>query len=79
VWQDSRVPEARIELRIVGGVAPEAVTRAHAATRLATLEDVLRFGFAQRPAWDVVDVVVQDELTHDVVVRGPAYLVFDTT
>lgn len=67
-------------LRIVGqGLAPAQLARAQAATRLATLEDVLRFGFAQHPAWDVVDVIVQDEFTHDVVVRGPAYLVFDTT
>jgi len=65
----------------VGGIAPEALARAAAATRLDTLEDVLRFGLAQRPAWDVVDVVVQDEFTHDVIVVGPApaFLVFDTT
>jgi hypothetical protein len=65
----------------VGGIAPEALARAAAAARLDTLEDVLRFGLAQRPAWDVVDVVVQDEFTHDVIVVGPApaFLVFDTT
>ena len=70
------------ELRIHGdGVAPEVVRRASAATRLATLEDLLQFGFAQRPPWDVVEVIVQDEYTHDVIVRGPeaAFLVFDTT
>ena len=65
----------------MGGIAPEVLARAAAATRLDTLEDVLRFGLAQRPAWDVVDVVVQDEFTHDVIVVGPApaFLVFDTT
>ena len=65
----------------MGGIAPEALARAAAAARLDTLEDVLRFGLAQRPAWDVVDVVVQDEFTHDVIVVGPApaFLVFDTT
>jgi hypothetical protein len=68
------------ELRIVGGgVAPAALARAQMATRLATLEEVLRFGFAQHPPWEIVDVVVQDEFTHDVVVAGPGYLVFDTT
>lgn len=48
---------------------------------LDTLEDVLRFGSAQRPAWALVDVIVQDEFTHDVIVEGPApaFLVFDTT
>jgi hypothetical protein len=70
------------ELRIVGdGLAPDALGRAAAATRLGTLEDLLRFGFAQRPPWELLDVVVQDEYTHDVIVRGPApaFLVFDTT
>ena len=41
---------------------------------LATLEDVL--------AWcrDVVEVIVQDEFTHDVIVQRPAgFVVFDTT
>ena len=68
------------ELRIVGtGIAPAQLARAQLATRLATLEDVLRVGFAQQPAWELVDVIVQDEFTHDVIVHGPAYLVFDTT
>jgi hypothetical protein len=40
-----------------------------------SLEDVLRLG------GEIVDVVVQDEYTHDVVVRGrqSGFLVFDTT
>jgi hypothetical protein len=48
---------------------------------LDTLEHLLQFAFAQRPAWELVDVIVQDEYTHDVIVRGPepAFLVFDTT
>jgi hypothetical protein len=67
-------------LRIVGsGVAPAQLARAQLATRLATLEDVVRAGFTQQPSWEIVDVIVQDEFTHDVIVRGPAYLVFDTT
>jgi hypothetical protein len=44
---------------------------------LQTLADVIAAGF------EVVDVVVQDEFTHDVVVRHAAHadvhLVFDTT
>jgi hypothetical protein len=70
------------ELRIVGaGIDPRVVARAQAATRLDSLEQLLRFGFAQRPAWELVDVIVQDEFTHDVVLAGPApaFLVFDTT
>jgi len=70
------------ELRIAGdGVSPDAVVRAAVATRLDTLEDLLRCGLAQRPPWELAEVVVQDEFTHDVIVRGPAaaFLVFDTT
>jgi hypothetical protein len=69
-------------LRVVGDrLGSEVVARAELATRFATLEDVLRGGFAQRPPWDLLDVIVQDEFTHDVIVRGPdtAFLVFDTT
>ena len=48
---------------------------------LQTLAGVLRWAQARRPPAEVVDVVVQDELTHDVVVRAAAdvFLVFDTT
>jgi hypothetical protein len=62
-------------MRVVGTVAPEHVAALAHATRLVTLEDVLRWG------GDVIDVVVQDEYTHDVIVRGrtPGFLVFDTT
>jgi hypothetical protein len=69
------------ELRVVGEVSDELAARAGPATRLATLEDILRFGFAQRPAWEIANVIVQDEFTHDVIVAGPApgFLVFDTT
>ncbi len=63
------------------GVSPDVAARAAAATRLETLEDLLGFGFAQHPPWELAEVVVQDEFTHDVIVRGlePAFLVFDTT
>jgi hypothetical protein len=43
--------------------------------RLRTLEDVIR-----QPGFTLLDVIVQDEYTHDVIVAaGAAYLVFDTT
>lgn len=51
---------------------------------LRTLQDVLTWGFAHTPACEIVDIVVQDEYCHDVVVRGPRqgerqlYLCFDT-
>jgi hypothetical protein len=48
-----------------------------------TLEDVLMWVHAQGAPCEIVDVIVQDEYTHDVVVSGPrtgpAYLCFDTT
>jgi hypothetical protein len=48
--------------------------------KLDTLEEVLAWGFAQRPPCDVVEVIVQDEFTHDVVMRAATgYYVFDTT
>jgi hypothetical protein len=46
--------------------------------RLQTLEDVLAWCRAHRG--NIVDVVVQDEFTHDVVVEQPhGFLVFDST
>jgi hypothetical protein len=46
--------------------------------RLKTLEDVLSWCRANGAT--VVDVVVQDEFTHDVIVQEPTgFLVFDTT
>jgi hypothetical protein len=63
------------ELRVVGTVASDALAKHDVATKLDTLEDILRWG------GHVLDVVVQDEYTHDVIVRGHAdgFLVFDTT
>jgi hypothetical protein len=73
--------ELRLVHGTVGQLSPEVLARVAAAPRLDTLEDVLRFGFAQRPPWQVAEVIVQDEFTHDVIVAGPepAFLVFDTT
>ena len=46
--------------------------------QLRTLEDVLAWARARRA--DVIDVIVQDEFTHDVIVReAERYHVFDTT
>ena len=61
------------ELRVVGNVRD--VSRYEPATKLDTLEDILHWG------GHVLDVIVQDEYTHDVIVddRGAGFLVFDTT
>jgi hypothetical protein len=64
------------ELRVVGAIASEIIVRHEDVTRLDTLEDVLHRGL------EIVDVIVQDEYTHDVVCRGRrdgGFLVFDTT
>ncbi len=45
--------------------------------KLDTLEDVLAWGAAR--SFDVVEVIVQDEYTHDVVIHGDVHYVFDTT
>lgn len=62
-----------------------AVDVEHARARLAacgSLAQAIVAGLALAPAWSVVDVVVQDELTHDVVFAaatgGPA-IVLDCT
>lgn len=49
--------------------------------RFRLLEDLLRWGAAQSPPGRVVDVVVQDEYTHDVIftLDNQSYLVFDST
>ena len=50
--------------------------------KLSSLHEALRVGLAQRPAWTVVDVVVQDEYTHDVIFapdQGAGALVLDCT
>lgn len=61
-------------LRPVGELRSEVLAGVAHAGRLDTLEEVLRAGF------DVLDVVVQDEYTHDVVTRAHGvFVVFDTT
>ncbi|MBF5044578.1 hypothetical protein FGE12_19420 [Aggregicoccus sp. 17bor-14] len=75
---------APLALEDRAGLAAEA--RAALQAQLAplrTLEQVARWAFAQRPALDIAEVLVQDEFTHDVVVpltqpEGHC-LVFDVT
>ena len=70
-----------LEVR-VEGLSPEVVRSIEAlVSSQQTLEDVVRWGLAQRPPRLVARVVVQDEYTHDVVVpyRDDVYLVYDTT
>ena len=61
------------------GLAADVLARVAPATALITLDEALRWSFAR--SWELADVIVQDEYTHDVIVEGPtpAYLVFDTT
>jgi hypothetical protein len=50
--------------------------------QMHTLEDVVRWGLGSDPPRPIVEVVAQDEYTHDVVVEvsaGDCYAVFDTT
>lgn len=50
-------------------------------TPLVTLERVMQWGRAQEPPCPILEIVTQDEYTHDVVLRPAAdvYLAFDTT
>lgn len=64
----------------MGAVPIEMLTQF--LTRLGTLARVLPWGLAQTPQWIVVDVVIQDEFTHDVILgsQGDARaLVLDCT
>ena len=49
--------------------------------KLVTLGDVMKWGLAQTPPRSPVEIVTQDEYTHDVLLEWQAdcYLVFDTT
>lgn len=49
---------------------------------LGTLARVIPWGLAQCPQWQVIDVVIQDEYTHDVLLAAegvPETLVLDCT
>lgn len=47
----------------------------------SSLQDLVRWGFAQRPPLDVQAVIIQDEFSHDVVLpwTDGLFLAFDTT
>ncbi|MDB4906269.1 MAG: hypothetical protein JWO05_1053 [Gemmatimonadetes bacterium] len=66
----------------VGSVPESTVDRAQAGLgERRTLADVLQWGREQSPTRDVVEIVTQDEYTHDVVIPFEAghFLVFDAT
>jgi prephenate dehydrogenase len=65
------------DLRLVGVIDAEVVGILTPATSFDTLEEVVRW-----PLGMIADVVIQDEYTHDVIVRissQTVHLVFDTT
>jgi hypothetical protein len=71
-----------IPVTSANGASPRAVGNARAAAaRLATLADILAWGRAKSPPAAVVEIVTQDEYTHDVVLPfgGDHFLVFDAT
>jgi hypothetical protein len=64
-------------MRLVPPVAPDSLARL-AGAELSTLEKVVRW--VAPLGGDIVDIVVQDEFTHDVVVAvAGLWLVYDTT
>jgi hypothetical protein len=59
-------------------VQPAQLTAVAATHR--TLEEATRWAFSQKPPLQLVDVVTQDEFTHDVILAAQSvYLVYDTT
>lgn len=52
-----------------------------AVARLVTLEEVIRWGLSLPGGQTILDVIVQDEYTHDVIMkwRDDFHVVFDTT
>ena len=64
-----------------GGSFVERERLAALLDRLHTLEEALTLSRALRPPLQLVDLVVQDEYTHDVVIpfSTEAYLVYDAT
>ena len=66
----------------VGSVPTHVAARAEAElAHLPTLADVFQWGRVQVPPRSVLDMVTQDEYTHDVVVAfdDAHFLVFDAT
>ena len=65
-------PLMRHKLRAVGAVD---LAQWHVVAPFETLEDVVRWGGAA-----IVDIVAQDEYTHDVIAAaGAGFVIFDTT
>lgn len=52
-----------------------------AISELPTLEEVLQWALRSSPPYELVEVVTQDEYTHDVILRwrDGRHLVFDAT
>ena len=66
----------------IDSVPDDVVARASAALRERwTLADVLQWAREQVPARQVVEIVTQDEYTHDVILPfdGSHFLAFDAT
>ena len=73
---------AELELRDLASLpAVERATLAREVAPLQTLADVVAWCARRQPPVAILNVVVQDEFTHDVVVALPdrRALVFDTT
>lgn len=65
-----------------GGLSAERMASVHAAVQpLRTLGDVLAWSRSATRSHQPIDIVTQDEYTHDVVFELPdeLYLAFDTT
>ena len=71
-----------IPVTSAGSSDAHTVAQASAAlARLTTLAEVLAWGRAQSPPAPVLDLVTQDEYTHDVILPfgGAHFLAFDAT
>jgi hypothetical protein len=63
-----------VPVRVVGDVDPEVIVRLASAEHLRSLAELVPWG------GDIVEVVTQDEYTHDVIAaRAGGFVVFDTT
>lgn len=61
-------------------LGPTAGLDLESLRRFTTLEALLRYAHGQRPAWPVVEVVTQDEYSHDVVLAvDDRWVVFEAT
>jgi hypothetical protein len=73
-----RPPAAGPRLQAPGSSQKEDASLAIVVPQVDTLEDVL--AWCRAVGANVVDVIVQDEFTHDVIISHPkSFVVFDTT